>query len=260
MRAFVTITDLTRMQGDLVCVADYLRDGTCIRPLFRGRHVSESWLWLRDMVVIRPFAEVELELLEHRPDPPHTEDWWVNPTYYRLVRMLKPDKRLSILERLEDHSVQAIFGAQIHHDNGWFVKAGEGTRSLGTIKCVEIEKMAYTQRPDGRWDYRIAFIDAAGAQYRLAVTDLAFRYYLDYMRLHRGVNAQQAAQDLTALLKDAELFLRIGLARGWDKYPDRCHLQITGVYSFPDYLEGKCFADFLPIGKSTKSADVEVPF
>jgi len=36
------------------------------------------------------------------------------------------------------------------------------------------------------------------------------------------------------------------LARGWERYPDRCYVQITGVYSFPDYLSGRCFADFAP--------------
>jgi hypothetical protein len=46
------------------------------------------------------------------------------------------------------------------------------------------------------------------------------------------------------------VYLRIGLARHW--HPDheqpknRCYLQITGVYTFPDYLGGRCFADFPP--------------
>lgn len=43
----------------------------------------------------------------------------------------------------------------------------------------------------------------------------------------------------------SQVYLRIGLARGWKKYPDRCFLQITGVYTFPDYLDGKIFADFI---------------
>jgi hypothetical protein len=54
----------------------------------------------------------------------------------------------------------------------------------------------------------------------------------------------EAAKRLTAALQSAQVFLRIGLARGWEKFPDRCYLQVTGVYSFPDYLGGRCFADF----------------
>jgi hypothetical protein len=40
------------------------------------------------------------------------------------------------------------------------------------------------------------------------------------------------------------------LARGftgnWRKFPDRCYLQITGIYTFPDYLKGSTFVDFKP--------------
>lgn len=47
------------------------------------------------------------------------------------------------------------------------------------------------------------------------------------------------ARDLTHLLQAREVFLHIGLARGWKEHPDRCYLQITGIYTFPDYLEGR---------------------
>ena len=259
MRAPVTITDLTRMQGDHICVAGYLRDDTCIRPLFRWAPLTESWVWQKERVVIRPFTEVELDLLEHIPHPPHSEDWWVDPTYYRMVRILKPEQRIALLQKIEDPSVQSIFGAPIQQENGWFIKAGQGMRSLGTIKVALVEKVGYTCRPNGRWDYRIAFTDGAQTQYRLAVTDLAFRCYLDHARQHEGEAPDKAAERLTNLLQEATLYLRIGLARGWEKYPDRCHLQITGVYSFRDYLDGKCFADFNPTPRNTVP-DVEVPF
>lgn len=47
-------------------------------------------------------------------------------------------------------------------------------------------------------------------------------------------------------LRAAErVYLRVGLARGFgDAEVRRCHLQINGVYAFPDYLGGRCFADF----------------
>jgi hypothetical protein len=30
---------------------------------------------------------------------------------------------------------------------------------------------------------------------------------------------------------------------GKSKYPDRCYLQVTGIYSFPDHLSGRIWAD-----------------
>jgi len=34
----------------------------------------------------------------------------------------------------------------------------------------------------------------------------------------------------------------IGLTRPYEGW---CWLQVNGVYIFPDYLEGRCFADFV---------------
>jgi hypothetical protein len=48
------------------------------------------------------------------------------------------------------------------------------------------------------------------------------------------------------VLQGRQVFLRVGLTRGWAKHPDRHYLQLTGVYSFPDYLQGRCFADLAP--------------
>jgi hypothetical protein len=48
------------------------------------------------------------------------------------------------------------------------------------------------------------------------------------------------------LFKKNTIYLRIGLSRGWQKYPDRCYLQVNGVFTFPDYLDGKTFLDYAP--------------
>jgi len=85
------------------------------------------------------------------------------------------------------------------------------------------------------------------------VTDLAFRTYLDYLRDRHAVPPMSVAHRLTTILRKNPVFLRIGLARGWERHPDRCYLQITGVYSFPDYLSGRCFADFAPATASGES-------
>ena len=253
-RVPIVVTDLTRMQGERVCLAGYRLDGDlaeppgCVRPIFAHGDLSERWLFDGDEAVVRPRTVVELDLLLARPDPPHVEDWHVHPRVRRRLRLMPDDEFGALLHRIEDGAVAAIFGAPILHDNGWYLPAGTGNRSLGTVRPAQVLAVSYAYREERRtWAYRLAFVDAAGEEYRLAVTDLAFRHYLDHLREHHGFSAGGAAGRLTSILRNAEaVYLRIGLTRGWERFPDRCFLQLTGVYTFPDYLAGRCYADFLP--------------
>lgn len=51
---------------------------------------------------------------------------------------------------------------------------------------------------------------------------------------------------MARILSRRECYLRLGLARHWEKYPGRFYIQITGAYRFPDYLSGRRYADFAP--------------
>ena len=244
MKTPVIITDLTRMQGERICVAGYLRDDTCIRPVFRIGGPVEEWLRANGRVIVRPFAVVEFDVREKKPDPPHTEDRIIDPGYRVSRGMLSPGRQKALLSRIDDGSVDSIFGTAIYHDRGWYVMSGAGNRSLGTISPSCVHEVLYRLMETARWDYRLEFTDQMGQSYRLAVTDLAFRNFLDHLRVRERMPSHQAAEYVTPTLQQAHVYLRIGLARKWEKYPDRCYLQITGVYSFPDYLKGRCFADF----------------
>ena len=264
----VVITDVTRMAGERVCVAGYTRKGGqpefCVRPLFRYGDLTEQWLYARSGV-IRPFAVVEFDLLTHKPGMPHSEDWLIEPRLRIVQELLSPEERLAFLQAIEDAAVREVFGTEVYHDEGWYVRQGHGTRSLGTIRASSVDEVIYrySQWSDsGKWAYRIAFRDDEGDAYRLTVTDLAFRLYLDSLR-DNGASPASVAWSVRDTLNSADqVYLRIGLARGWEKFPDRCHLQVTGVYSFPDYLDGKCFADLKPFGDDPyrTAGPVDVPF
>lgn len=243
-KAAVTITDLTRMQGERVCVAGYTERGQCVRLGFPTGGPTEAWLRLDAQRVIRPFSVVDLDLLWPTPEPPHTEDWVIDPECRALRGLLPASQQEALLKRLDDGSAESIFGAEIRQGPGFYVLAGQGERSLGTVRPGRLDEVHCFQRDGGRWDYRLGFTDQAGRRYDLAVVDLAFRCFLNCLRRKRGYSGEQAARRLTSVLSRARLYLRLGLARRWAKYPDRCYLQITGVYSFPDYLGGRCFADF----------------
>ena len=265
MQRAIVITDLTRMQDQRVCVAGYLVEGeavgACVRPEFRFRPLVEGWLFARGVVVVQPFAVVELDLIEQRPHPPHTEDWIVDERYRVRRGLLTPDQRLELLAGLDDGGIDRVFGATVHEDHGWFVRGGEGIRSLGTVRPAGVLGVTFAPRPrQGKWDYRLAFVDQGGREFALAVTDLAYRYYLDYLREVEELTPQQVARHLLATLRQADrTFLRVGLARGWGDRPDRCHLQINGIYTFPDYLGGRCFADLSPTARAEIDL-ADVPF
>ena len=251
MRRVITITDLTRMQHGRVCIAGYLDDRTCVRPVFRFGGLMESWLFRNGEVVTRPFARVEFDF-GNRPPPqrPHTEDWIIDEEYRESRGVMRFEEREQFLEEIADASVDSIFDAAIHRDAGCFINEGDGNRSLGTVRVRAIDEVVYRPRNDGGWDYRVEFLDGSGQTYRLAVTDLAFRYKLDDMRDSEEIPPHRAALQLLSALRISRTYLRIGLARGWELHPDRCYLQITGVHSFPDYLERLCFADFRRAGKT----------
>jgi hypothetical protein len=90
----------------------------------------------------------------------------------------------------------------------------------------------YHHYPDrDNWDYRLRFNDASQEEYQLPVVDIAFRDQLDSLR-EAGLSPDRAAMTTLPSLQRQTVYLRVGLARGWHKHPDRCYLQITGVYGF----------------------------
>ncbi len=244
----IIVTDLTQMGGNRICIAGYLDEEVCVRPIFETGGLTKGWLYKDNQVIIQPFSIVEFDFdscAKITPKKPHTEDRILRSSYCTNHGMLTSDEKRSFLAEIDDRYVNDIFGAEIFSGPGWFIKAGEGERSLGTISRPNILEVFYGPG-ETKFDYRISFADRSDARYRLAVTDLSFRYFLDYLYFRKMMDAKDASEFVAEKLRKAEMiFIRIGLARGdWEKYPDRCYLQINGIYSFPDYLNERIFADF----------------
>jgi hypothetical protein len=248
------VTDVTRMRAPRVCVAGFFSDdGTPVRPVvpYKSRKdITEEFLWKDGRLIVQPFAEVRLRFRKAASDPPHTEDWQIDPGIGpELIRLLTPAERCGFLEAKLDPSVASIFGAPIQE--GQYICKGEGHRSLGTICPDEVMKVAYRKRSyedgEAKREYRIWFADRSGEDFGLAITDLTFRTACDHLRDRKGWNMAKVSEWMTGYLGSPKrtVYLRIGLARGWEKHPDRCYLQATGVYSFPDYLGGKTLYDFV---------------
>lgn len=255
METLLVIKDVTRMGGSRVCVAGITKNKECIRPVLR-RGIMEDWLYEDRQPIIRPFAKITLNLIKNDPHPPHTEDWEFDPDSREFCGMVAESKRKDYLDRVLDPSVDSIFEADIHTENGrrYYLQECEGSRSLGTIKTQSIQ--LFVHNPCNAWgkrDYRLYFTDEKGCSYDdLSVTDLSLRYYVDFLRERKNFSSIQISNRLTRTFQQSEeVYLRVGLARPWNPDPNgpknRCYLQINGIYTFPnDYLVNRCFADFCP--------------
>jgi hypothetical protein len=242
MKTRLIITDLTRMNQGRVCIAGYAENHQCIRPVLPPPGIAEKSLVNDHKPMVYPFALIELTLQHPKPQPPHTEDHYFDPDSIRHIQAVQ-DRR-TVLKWSLFQSVEEVFGQPVHHGPGFYVMDCQGARSLGTVKPTRILEAKYAQDNDGAWDYRLAFYDAKDNYYRLKITDLTWQYYCRSLRGEER-DPEKIAAELTGRLKKSEVYLRIGLARGWSEYPDRCFLQITGVFTFPDYLGGKNFYDFI---------------
>ena len=240
----LVITDLTRMQEGRVCIAGYTQEWECIRPVLPPPGINERSLHSHEQVMIFPFAVVQLKFAHHIHHPPHTEDRLYDPDIIQFQYRVNDERKQNILTHTIFPSVAEIFSAPILTGPGFYVLDGTGDRSLGTIEPNAIIGVIYEQGEENRWKYRLSFEDGSGTIYWLTVTDLTWRYFCDWRR-DQNITPHQIAFELFATLQAGRTYLRIGLARGWPRYPERCYLQITGVYTFPDYLEGKIFTDFI---------------
>jgi hypothetical protein len=240
----ILVTDLTRMGSDWVCIAGINYDFVTVRPEFSYGGIDDIYLFRDGKPIIYPRAVVEMDLKPKRGNaPPHMEDHlWTDMEKTKLLRVTNDERWKKALERTVFPSVEAIFETKLLHGNK-NIEPGTGIRSLGTIKPKSIELFLFkTMQRNGveRPDWRLFFTDAAGNSFEhVKINDLALQTYT--LHLTKEKSAKQIIGKFNDVLKNTEVWLRIGVTRPYEGWG---WLQVTGIYTFPDYLKGKCFADF----------------
>ena len=106
------ITDLTRMSGGHVCVAGYTHDGQGIR--LAAPRLYEMDIAAGGQPIAFPAAVVACDLLDHLPDPPHTEDYSFDPYSLLLVRRLQGAAWQTALDRLLFDGILLDLGVSSH--------------------------------------------------------------------------------------------------------------------------------------------------
>lgn len=240
----IVITDLTYMWEDEVCIAGMGRDGNCIRPLTR-EGVKRDHLYRNGRLIVYPGALVEFDLTPvSLVMPPHIEDQYFEPGSIENIVDCTDTQWESILNRGCFSSLEKMFDGYIEGNRR--VAPDAETRSLGTL-CSPRVTNVWIDQSYGRTQFRIDFEDGQGNMYNgYPVNDLAFRTLLQG-KIERFDDHSKAANSIFEAIQSADrLYLRIGLARPrkMGNYPVACWTQVTGVHTFPDYLQGKTFADF----------------
>ncbi len=241
MRRTLTITDLTQM-GNGVCIAGIDGQGNCVRPVVRGG-VRKQHLFRGRHIVIFPRAVVEFDLSGTRVTPPHIEDMTFDPRSLVSREDSGDASWEKVLEESSFPSINTMFDGFLVGRRR--VPPGSATRSLGTIADAEIEEIYVDSYNHSK--FRLNLIDPSGDRYvKLPINDLAFRAYFQNLIDASGSEAEAESFVNNNLASVNKTYIRIGLARPvpLGSYERACWTQVTGIYTFSDYLEGKTFADF----------------
>ncbi len=247
MKELLAITDLTEMWADQVCIAGVTRSLECIRPV-TDSGVRLWSLYKNGKPIVYPGAKIWLNLSPAEILPPHIEDHEFDPDAIEYKDRFEGDHWETLLQKTCRESVQSIFDGNLKDRR---VRPGAQTRSLGTVGDVKILALRADTRYEGRTILRMDFEDASGEIHQyFPINDLAFRGLYSQIRssYEDGIMADtQAANTMSKkLLRADRVYLRIGLTRPTviGSYPEACWVQITGIYTFPDYLDGRIWADF----------------
>ncbi len=242
----IVITDLTQMpSGNQVCVTGIDESGECIRPVCSSGFLK-NYLYVNNKVVIRPGAKIRFDFTPVKTEPPHIEDQTFDPTSIIPLGLCNDTEWEHVLQTSSYTKVNDIYDESLQ-EASW-VKPGTQTRSIATLSAVRNLRV---ELPEwyGKLRYRLSFKDSVSNVFERPVSDLAFRE-LCYKKVKRDNEPRiNVSKEITSLLRNTDrVYLRLGLARPWTQpgtVVSKCYLQVTGIYTFPDYLNGQTFADFL---------------
>jgi hypothetical protein len=245
MREILVITDLTQMPiGNQVCVTGINEKGECIRPICDGGFLK-NYLYSNNKIFIRPRARIRFDFTPVKIELPHIEDKLFNPESIVNYGICNDSEWELVLKKTSFTQVKDIYNGFLQ-DLSW-VKPGSKTRSIATLSSPTSLTVKLTEW-NKKLKYKLSFQDV-NYTFERPVSDLAFRELCFKKIIIDKYPSSDINGEINDLLKQSDrVYLRLGLARPWirpDTIEPKCYLQVTGIYTFPDYLQGKTFADFL---------------
>lgn len=221
----VLITDLTNY-GNLHCVAGWDIDRKkMVRP---EPHAGGFWEQTY-CGAGKPFAPGNIVTFEAAPPNPKTALPHLNEDMVVAAKTIKLEKTLSRisfstdLAKISALNREKAFAPPVEFANGKaFVRTGTNHTSLVGL-AIPSGEVSFTTEKFGDKPPKprclIAVPNKAPLNLSIAATDL------------RDIFKKQGDSGLTQLFAGKhDLHIRLGLARGWGAYPDRCYMQVNGIY------------------------------
>ena len=234
----VIITDITRMGGELICIAGIGRkpDGSLVpvRPVPTFGYLTREFLVRPQYGRIKPFSVLQFDFLKSIQKAPHVEDRVLdpgNPRNAASMTMLTEKEQRELLEKTRGASLEEIFGQNLVDNR--FIYEGESGRSLGCMKVTA---------------YRGPYVMFEKLKIKIRINNDYREYPITDLRLHKFIfekAGEKSPKDRAEKLrkhfrKSKEIYVRFGLARPFrhdkDEDPDprkKCYVQVNGIYSFP---------------------------
>ena len=217
------ITDVTRMQGDNVCIA----------ALHRGKSIrlhdpAPREQWLRSIGGLTPGDAVTLTWrAARRCRRPHLEDGDWNPDLFTKVERLPEDEFIKRLSASAVGSIKDAFGMpNFYSENGNAAfTPSKVSRSLASVIASSIKVYPFG---DG---VRVDFADRRREWTMAPMEDLTIRNHQTQCSLC-SCNLRSL---LASEFEGTEAVLRVGLSRPFDNGDNEaaCYLQVNHIFGIP---------------------------
>jgi len=232
--------------ADRVCIAGIDEAGHCIRPVtsVKEEGIPQNWLFSEKRLIVRPRAKVEFNLHLVAIEPPHIEDRGFDPNHIVDKGLCSSTEWENILNADSYDEIERAYDGRLQ--NHRWVRPGAQTKSLITLSKPQIQNIQLTEHSIKP---RLTFNDAKGHLFDdCPVNDRAlWNFCYSAVKKHKRSREEVASKILRSFQNSDRVYFRLGLARPYrisELHEPRCYLQINGVYTFPDYLRGKSYADF----------------
>jgi hypothetical protein len=217
----IVLNHVTRMAAPRICIAGVERkSGRHVRPTTAPTELLTRRLLTAEGGFVTPGAVVELGAATTTPNPPEVEDCRVSLDAIRSAGQLDGARYLTLLERVAEESLEAIFGdVLVRPGRNFAVEPGHGIASLGVLRVRTPPELEV----DGYGKVAVRLTEYEPAAY-VKVTDVRF-----VEADHRTAMSDRIDDVNGRVAGGVPAYLMVGLSRPFPAARNLHWLQVNGI-------------------------------